>query len=154
MYCSVCYIELRREREPFLACADCDDHFHYECVEAETLSAFFKAMVEQGRWYCVNCAGDSDSTREELQRFVCSVPANHFQPPTNPSLEEAAEAAEALETLDEPGSSLMDKDSQAESTEVEIEEEKDTEEEVVEIEGEKEAVLEDEPEVDPGYADD
>lgn len=146
MYCSICYLELRQELDPFITCADCEDHFHYDCTEPEVLGTFFKAMVEQVRWYCRNCVNDTDSTREELQKFVCSVPTNHCRPP---KMEEAAQELEVqgplMETLDERG--------KIQRTEVEVEEEKNTEE-LLQIEGEKKDVKEDEVKIKPGNADD
>lgn len=152
MYCSVCFLELRQECDPFITCADCEDHFHYDCIEPDVLGTFFKAMGEQVRWYCRNCVNDSDSTREELQKFVFSVPTNHLRPP---NMEEAAQALEVqcplMETLDERGKILENRT--AKRTEEEIEEEKNTEELVL-IEGEKKAVEENEEKIKPGNADD
>lgn len=149
MYCSVCYLELRQEYDPFITCADCEDHFHYDCIDPEVLGTFYKAMVDQVRWYCRNCVDDSDSTREELQKFVCSVPTNHLRPP---KMEEAAQALDvqgpSMETLDERGE--IHENRTPKWTEVEVEEEKNTEKELVQIEGEKE----DEPKINPGNADD
>lgn len=156
MYCSVCYMELRQGHDLFITCADCEDNFHYGCLQSEVLGAFFDAMVKHVHWYCRNCADDSQSARGELLELECSVSTDHLRPVEIPQLEDAAMALEIqdafMETLDNFGGPLMDQDCAAKRAEMEVEEEKRNDMEVVQTEGEKEASKE--PKIKPGNADD